>query len=221
MAIDSNYQNGDAAMTMLQPKRLGSGEFGSSSQLGFINKVRTMPMAFTERFEAHVKFPQALDLEMPGQSTTDIGLASNECALLCEEVQIPGMVLSNKEQQYGNWVFYRNTNMGFLGNEINITFYSDVDWNLRYVFERWMSHCVNATSKQVRFPDDQFGEILINQLDKEGNIRGQWQLMEATPKVLNLVPLSMGAVSIARTTLIVSSAYWKSRAIDVDLNKTI
>ena len=43
--------------------------------------------------------------------------------------------------------------------------------------------------------------------------------MECTPKVLNLVPLAMGAVSIARTTLIISSAYWKSRAIDVDLNK--
>ena len=32
-------------------------------------------------------------------------------------------------------------------------------------------------------------------------------------------PLAMGAVSIARTTLIISSAYWKSRAIDVNLNE--
>ena len=62
-------------------------------------------------------------------------------------------------------------------------------------------------------------QILVNQLDKQGKIRAQWQLMECTPKVLNLVPLAMGAVSIARTTLIISSAYWKSRAIDVNLNK--
>ena len=140
-----------------------------------------------------------------------------EGAFLCEEVQIPGMTLANKELQLGNWTFYRNTNMGFLGNEINITFYSDADWNLRYVFERWMAHCIDPTSKQVRYADEQHGTILINQLDKQDRICGQWELMECTPKVLNLVPLSMGSVSIARTTLIVSSGYWKSRAIDVDL----
>ena len=41
----------------------------------------------------------------------------------------------------------------------------------------------------------------------------------ALDSMMGLVPLAMGAVSIARTTLIISSAYWKSRAIDVDLNK--
>ena len=50
-------------------------------------------------------------------------------------------------------------------------------------------------------------------------ITAQWELMEVTPKVLNLVPLAWGGVSMARTTLIIASNYWRSRAIDVDLQK--
>ena len=225
MAIDAgDYKNGNAAMTMLRGKFDPRG----GNQPGFMGKVGRMSFAFTERFEAHIRFPGTLN-NAEGNNLKGIGDggaqhlrttadASLEAAILCEEVQIPGMTLANKELQLGNWTFYRNTNMGFLGNEINITFYSDADWNLRYVFERWMAHCIDPTSKQVRYADEQHGTILINQLDKQDRICGQWELMECTPKVLNLVPLSMGSVSIARTTLIVSSGYWKSRAIDVDLS---
>ena len=224
MAIDAgDYKNGNAAMTMLRGKFDPRG----GNQPGFMGKVGRMSFAFTERFEAHIRFPGTLN-NAEGNNLKGIGdgaaqhLRTNkdaemEAALLCEEVQIPGMTLANKELQLGNWTFYRNTNMGFLGNEINITFYSDADWNLRYVFERWMAHCIDPTSKRVRYADEQHGTILINQLDKQDRICGQWELMECTPKVLNLVPLSMGSVSIARTTLIVSSGYWKTRAIDVDL----
>ena len=222
MAVDfegGDFSNGRQAGTILQSQQ------GGSSAPGFINKVSNMSFAFTERFEAHIQFPGSLDLSPNAISdgaaqylrTTED--ATRETSLLCEEVQIPGMTLANKELQLGNWTFYRNTNMGFLGNEINITFYSDADWNLRYVFEAWMAHCVDPTSKQPAYANDQHGQILINQLDKQNKICGQWQLMECTPKVLNLVPLSMGAVSIARTTLIVSSGYWKSRAIDVNLGR--
>ena len=228
MAIDAgDYSNGEAAMTMLRgsPPKSGIGPTRPS----FMGKVGRMSFAFTERFEAHVTFPATLDKGDNANNLKGIGDggaqhlrttadASLEAAILCEEVQIPGMTLANKELQLGNWTFYRNTNMGFLGNEINITFYSDADWNLRYVFERWMAHCIDPTSKRVRYADEQHGTILINQLDKQDRICGQWELMECTPKVLNLVPLSMGSVSIARTTLIVSSGYWKSRAIDVDLS---
>lgn len=211
MAVDSNYQNGSDAISVLNPD--GSGKPAA------LPVFAAMSPAYTERFEAHVTFPGSMTASINELGYGDKNLTEMQCALLCEEVQIPGMTLSNKELNLGNWQFYRNTNIGFLGNEINITFYTDAEWQLRHVFEKWMDHCVSANSKQVAWPDDSFGEILVNQLDKQGKIRAQWQLMECTPKVLNLVPLAMGAVSIARTTLIISSAYWKSRAIDVNLNK--
>ena len=169
MAVDfegTDYSNGKAAATVLQR----SPNDNQGLKPGFINKVRGMDFAFTERFEAIVRFPGSLDLsgisDGAAQYLRSTPEAELETSILCEEVQIPGMTLANKELQLGNWTFYRNTNMGFLGNEINITFYSDADWNLRYVFEAWMGHCVDPTSKQPAYANDQHGQILINQLDK-------------------------------------------------------
>ncbi len=36
-------------------------------------------------------------------------LLEGDVALFCEEVQIPGMILSNKEFNIGPWTFFRNT----------------------------------------------------------------------------------------------------------------
>ena len=140
---------------------------------------------------------------------------------MAEEVQVPGMVLTNKEFNLGNWTHYRNNNMQFLGNEINITFYTSADWIHRAKFESWMALCVNPTSKEVTFPEYTWGEVAINALDIQNNFRSSWVLHEVTPKVLNLIPLSMGAVGVVRTTLIVSATYWESKAIEVNLGKSV
>lgn len=211
----------------------------------FIAKFRGMSFARTERFECQFKFPDALEGEwnkikddpmtkqsMPSDDVAEGHLVINtggtnsaapemEAALLCEEVQIPGMVLTNKEVPLGNWNFMRNNNVNFLGNEINITFLTDRHWQLRHLFEAWIDLCVDTTSKQVAFPDDTHGVVWINALDLQNNVTASWELMEVTPKVLNLIPLAMGGVSIARTTLIISSAYWRSRTVDIDLNKEL
>jgi hypothetical protein len=129
------------------------------------------------------------------------------------------MVLTNKEFNLGPWTHYRNNNIGFLGNEINLTFYCDVDWRLREQFERWMAHCVDPTSKQVAYPADTWGRVTIASLDMKDRYRKAWVLHEVTPKVLNLIPLSMGNSGIARATLIVSAAYWESTAITVGIGK--
>jgi len=202
----------------------------------FIGKVRSRPLARTERFECTFAFPNSFQGEiarlrevLKGRNSSMIasadkqggvvwgGLAENECTIMCEEVQIPGMVLQNKEVPIGAWNFMRNSNVNFLGNEINITFLTDIDWYLRHVFEAWISHCVNTTSKEVAFPDDQYGEVSISALDwgPGENVRTTWKLYEVTPKVLNLIPLAMMGTSIARTTLIISSAYWTSKVVEV------
>ena len=225
---NQQYQNFTTYEKMEDVRGLGTGtdqQIAGTSGASFMAKARTTEFAFTERFEVLFSFPSSLKEEWTkiqnGIGDTPNGTLQElplEATLLCEEIQIPGMTLANKEQNIGNWTFYRNTNMGFLGNEINITFYTDVQWKLRSLFEAWMAHCVNPTSKQVAFPDDQFGQVWINQLSKDGRVTATWELSEVTPKVLNLVPLSMGAISIARTTLIVSSAYWESKAIDVNVH---
>jgi hypothetical protein len=217
----------------------------------FIAKVgaggqTTKGMARAERFQVDI-------------NATKLGFGNleDEVRLYAEEVQIPGMVLTNKEFNIGPWQFFRNTSMGFLGNEINITFLTDNDWQLRSFFELWMAKCVDTTSKKIGYIDDVSTDITIttlaednigvsagvnphaapsnyskygageevgefvgptlkdntgdtNPYTREAVITKQWKLYECMPKVLNLVPLSMGTTSVIRTTLIISAAYWES-----------
>ena len=187
----------------------------------FRSKLSGMALARSERFEIRFQFPSGLlDFlralpEDPGYSIDKI---TNEMTLMAEEIQIPGMILQNKEVPIGAWNFMRNSNVSFLGNEINITFITDADWQLRHIFEAWIGLCVNPNSKRVAFPDDQYGQIWINALDTQDKLRTTWELMEVTPKVLNLIPMAMMGSSIVRTTLIISSAYWRSKTVNIDLN---
>ena len=133
-----------------------------------------------------------------------------DVSLQCEEVQIPGMILSNKEFNVGPWTFFRNTKVGFLGNEVNFTFITDNSWALRGFFEQWIKECADTTSQEIGFIDAVTTTIKIKALDLQDEVTKCWTLYEAMPKVLNLVPLSSGTVSAIRNTLIVSAAYWES-----------
>jgi hypothetical protein len=84
----------------------------------FRAKVRSTQLARTERFEVTFNFNQVRGLSIPG---VDNDALNEEVILMCEEVQIPGMVVANKEVNLGNWTHYRNANVGFLGNEINMS----------------------------------------------------------------------------------------------------
>ena len=182
----------------------------------FRAKVRSTQLARTERFEVTFNFNQVTGLSIPG---VDNDALNEEVILMCEEVQIPGMVVANKEVNLGNWTHYRNANVGFLGNEINFTFITGTDWNLRRAFEEWINKCVDTTSKQIGFPDDVHMDITVKSLDIQDGESAYWTLKECTPKVLNLIPLSQGTVSIVRNTLIISAAYWESDTIKVGLGR--
>ena len=137
-------------------------------------------------------------------------LMEPDISLYCEEVQIPGMILSNKEFNVGAWTFFRNTKVGFLGNEINFTFVTPNDWDLRGFFEQWIKECADTTSQELGYIDAVTTTIDIKCLDLNDRVMKSWKLFEAMPKVLNLVPLSSGTTSAIRNTLIISAAYWES-----------
>ena len=200
-----------------------TGLTGAEGRLSFRDHIRSSQLARTERFECIFEFPASMtDVWNELQKGSEIPSGQNlklESTIMCEEVQIPGMVLQNKEVSIGTWQFMRNSNVAFLGNEINFTFLTDTEWKLRHVFEAWIGHCVDPQSKRVAFPDDQFGQVWINMLNMEDKVQTTWLMHEVTPKVLNLVPLATGATSIARTTLIISSAYWESKTVAIDLNE--
>ena len=171
----------------------------------FRQALKTRPMQRSERFEVSLTIPQIEGIDKTA--------GERDVVLFCEEIQIPGMVVENKEINLGPWKFYRNTNVGFLGQEINMTFLTDENWGLRSMFEAWIAACVDTTGKQVSYLDDISAEIQIKALSLGG--------ADVPPgEVGGLVP-----VNKQWTTLIISSAYWESTdvptapGVTVDLGK--
>jgi hypothetical protein len=188
-------------------------QYRKNGATSFQQTIYNKQLARTERFECQFNFPLSV------RTAFDNPRIAEDATIMCEEVQIPGMALANKEFNVGPWTHYRNTNMQFLGQEINFTFYTDVNWEQREVFEQWFAATVDPTSKQSYWPSDTWGSVSINAMDLQDNYRRSWVLHEVTPKVLNLQPMSMGSVGVVRTTLIVSATYWNSNYIRVDLGE--
>ena len=172
----------------------------------YLADIKERTFARADRFEVTFNIGN-LDKVIGNFQAKNVGTTIQ---LYCEEVQIPGMILSNKEFNIGAWTFYRNTKVGFLGNEINFTFLTTNDWELRGFFEQWMKACVDTNGQEIGFPEDVMCTIDIKALDIQDNVTKGWRLYEAMPKVLNLVPLSSGTTAPVRNTLIVSAAYWES-----------
>lgn len=189
------------------PKGKSVGDFKQ-----YREELKKRTFARAERFEVQFALVNLLQKSNGIAEKLNASAASLETdvALFCEEVQIPGMILSNKEFNIGPWTFFRNTKVGFLGNEINFTFLTDNDWNLRGLFEHWIDACASVQSQQLGYLDDISTEITISALDMQDNVKKEWKLYECMPKVLNLVPLSSGTTSAIRTTLIISAAYWEA-----------
>ena len=175
----------------------------------YLADIKERTFARADRFEVTFNIGN-LGRAMSANIAPMGGSTEETIQLYCEEVQIPGMILSNKEFNIGAWTFYRNTKVGFLGNEINFTFLTTNDWELRGFFEQWMKLCVDTNGQEIGFPEDVMCTIDIKALDVQDNVTKGWRLYEAMPKVLNLVPLSSSTTAPVRNTLIVSSAYWES-----------
>ena len=172
----------------------------------YLADIKERTFARADRFEVTFNIGN-LDKVIGNFQAKNVGTTIQ---LYCEEVQIPGMILSNKEFNVGAWTFFRNTKVGFLGNEINFTFVTTNDWDLRGFFEQWIKECADTTSQELGYIDAVTTTIDIKCLDLDDNVTKSWTLYEAMPKVLNLVPLSSGTTSAIRNTLIVSAAYWES-----------
>jgi len=173
-------------------------------------ELKKRGIARAERFEVEFNVAGISSEALKSRLPTSSGSLQKSVTLFCEEVQIPGMILSNKEFNIGPWTFFRNTKIGFLGNEINFTFVTTEDWDLRGFFEQWMKECASTHSQELGYIDDITTTVEIKSLDLQGNVKKSWTLYEAMPKVLNLVPLSSGTTSAIRNTLIISAAWWES-----------
>lgn len=175
-------------------------------------KGQHLPRA--DRYEVEFNLPGALIANYPG--------VSRSLTIFCEEAQIPGLSAQVEPVKIGAWQEYRIKNVDFLGQESVFTFIADEKWAHRHIFEDWIFYAANPNTKELAFPDEIFGSIVVKSLSQQDQVLGKWTLIDSIPKLLNLIPVSAGSPGPLRISLTVSSIKWIYEPCDAveDTRKT-
>ena len=175
------------------------------SQFGFANFLavqRNTRLPRTERFEVSFKIPRSLG---------GLFALSSGMSIMCEEAQIPGFVTNTVPIKIGPWTEYRTQNLDFLTSDVVFTFIVDETWGVRTLFERWIQHCVDPKSKEVKFHDDMYSDLEIKSLSDNDIVLAKWKVYEAIPKLISLTPVAWGNIGFMRMSVAMSAKYWERK----------
>jgi hypothetical protein len=138
--------------------------------------------------------------------------------MYCEEAQIPGIAATNLPIKIGAWTEYRTQNVEFLTTEMSFTFLVDELFSGRELFEDWISLAANPNSKEVRYYTDYVADITIKSLSTKDDVLAAWKLIDATPKLINLTPVSWSNQGLMRMTISFSAKKWVRIYDDVGID---
>lgn len=167
----------------------------------FLSEIRSQYTPRSDRFEVVFNMPRALINRVNAR----------QLSLYCEEAQIPGFSATNLPVKIGAWTEYRTQNVEFLTTEMSFTFIIDEKWRVREAFEEWISLAGNPNSKEVGYYEDYVSTIDIKSLSVDNDVLAEWRLIDATPKLINLTPVSWGNSGILRMSVSFSAKNWYKR----------
>ena len=167
----------------------------------FFSEIRSQYTPRSDRFEVVFNVPRAL-----------LNRANaRQLSLYCEEAQIPGLAATNLPVKIGAWTEYRTQNVEFLTTEMSFTFIIDEKWRVREVFEEWIALAGDPNSKEVGYYDNYVSTIDIKSLSVDNDVLAEWTLVDATPKIINLTPVSWGNAGLIRMSVSFSARSWYKR----------
>ena len=167
----------------------------------FFTEIRSQYTPRSDRFEVVFNMPRAL-----------LNRANaRQLSLYCEEAQIPGLAATNLPVKIGAWTEYRTQNVEFLTTEMSFTFIIDEKWRVREVFEEWISLAGDPNSKEVGYYDNYVSTIDIRSLSVDNDVLAEWTLVDATPKIINLTPVSWNNAGLIRMSVSFSARSWYKR----------
>jgi len=167
----------------------------------FFSEIRSQDTPRLDRIEVVFNVPRAL-----------LNRANaRQLSLYCEEAQIPGLAATNLPVKIGAWTEYRTQNVEFLTTEMSFTFIIDEKWRVREVFEEWIALAGDPNSKEVGYYDNYVSTIDIKSLSVDNDVLAEWTLVDATPKIINLTPVSWGNAGLIRMSVSFSARSWYKR----------
>lgn len=175
----------------------------------FVTSIRSQSTPRADRFEVDFNIPSGLEGSPDFVRTL---------SLRCEEAQIPGLAATNLPVKIGPWTEYRTQNVEFLSTDLSFTFIVDELWSGRELFEDWIALAASPVNKEVSFYKDYVADITVKSLSVNDDVLAAWKLIEATPKLINLTPVSWGSNGFLRMSVSFSAKKWVRDYSDVGID---
>lgn len=169
----------------------------------FLSEIRSQHTPRSDRFEVIFTVPPAL-LNV---------VNTRQLSLYCEEAQIPGYAATNVPIKIGPWTEYRTQNLEYLTTEMTFTFIIDEKWRVREAFEKWIALAADPVNKEVEFYKNYVSVVDIKSLSVNNDVLAEWRLIDATPKLINLTPVSWNNQGFIRMSVSMSAKRWYKRDI--------
>ena len=166
----------------------------------FLTQIRTQHTPRSDRFEVEFNLPPGIQ-GSPGFTRT--------LSIYCEEAQIPGLAATNLPVKIGAWTEYRTQNVEFLTTELSFTFLCDEFWSGRELFEDWIRLAADVNSKEVEYYENYVANITVKSLSTEDDVLAAWRIIDATPKLINLIPVSWSNQGFIRMSVSFAAKKWE------------
>ena len=148
----------------------------------FITNVKNRGISKSNYFSAII-YPPPLMIS----SGFTLPISSTNFSLQCDNASIPGLsLITNDVAVYGE---ARQMPTQRLFSEMSLSFYADINLNIKRFFDSWMDFIINPNTRTCRYYKDYVTKMEVVVHDKNYNIRYKVNLFECYPKSIQDVTL--------------------------------
>lgn len=176
----------------------------------FISGVKA-GMARTNHFMVQLTLPEQLSIEDPIRSNM------RKIILFCDQAQIPGLSYgTNQVRSYGE---FREVPYEKLYEAVNLSFYVDVDMNVKALFDKWMALVQDPVTRSFNYPKEYCSStvsILVSGSDERD--RYQVNLKNVYPKAVAPIQLDYSSREIMKLQVTFTYEYAEFKQLLVSSN---
>lgn len=168
----------------------------------FISEIKNDGLARTSRFDVMFNIPSAV------QSRSGFGNNLQKILLFCDQTQLPGLTYSTTQSRtFGE---FRELPYEKLFDNITLSFYVDVDMNVKKLFDSWMASIQNQDTKTFSYYKSYTTNVIITVYDIKEQKRYSVTLFEAYPKNMSSITLDYSSKDIMKLQVGIMYKNWKS-----------
>ena len=155
---------------------------GSLGLNSFISNIKNQGISKVNYFSAIIHPPRSMK-----SSEFTSPISSTNFSLQCDNASIPGIsLITNDVAVYGE---ARQMPTQRLFSEMSLSFYADIDLNIKRFFDSWMDFIINPNTRTCRYYEDYVTKMEVVVHDKNYNIRYKVNLEECYPKSIQDITL--------------------------------